>query len=247
MDYIGRNNARPIFYQMIERYSLTVTADKIRERFSVDVPGSYKQRYNAAPTQLLPVITSADPAGISTFYWGTSPEWSKNKLPSEKMVNVRAEALAEKPALKRAMMKMRCIVPADGFYAWKKIGKKTQIPHRFLLKDSEVFSMAGIWEEFDDEEGNSVHTFMIMTVAANETVTTVYDRMPVMLDKESERIWLDQQATESDLTKLLIPYASSKISMYTVSPRISEIEHDLPSFILPAPPADQFGNLTLFD
>jgi putative SOS response-associated peptidase YedK len=232
---------------MIERYSLTVTAEKIRERFSVDVPEFYKQRYNAAPTQLLPVITSADVNGVSLFYWGTSPDWSKSKSLSEKMINVRVEALAEKPALKRAMMKMRCIVPADGFYAWKKVGKKTLIPHRFLFQNKDVFSMAGIWEEFDDEAGNSVHTFMIMTVAANETIAPVYDRMPVILDKESEKIWLNEQSSEAELTKLLVPYTATRINLYTVSPRISETTNDLPSFIIPVPPADQFGNLTLFD
>src|SRR5262245_2760529 len=133
---------------MIERYSITAPADRVRERFSVDVPAFYRARYNAAPTQLLPVITSTAPQGLSHFYWGTSPEWSKNKTLSEKIINLRNESLDEKPALKRAMMRTRCIVPADGFYAWKKVGKKTSIPYRFTLASQELFSFAGIWEEF---------------------------------------------------------------------------------------------------
>lgn len=232
---------------MVERYSLTVTAEKIRERFSADVPDFYKQRFNAAPTQLLPVITATDKKGISLFYWGTSPIWSNNKAPAEKVINVREETLADKPALKKAMMKMRCIVPADGFYGWKRIGKKTLIPHRFVLQDQPIFSMAGIWEEFEDEDGNPVHTFMILTTPANKLVASVSERMPVILDKSGEQIWLNQNATEQELLKLLVGYPPSKMNLYTVSPGINEIRNDVPSLIIPSPPADQFGNLTLFD
>src|SRR5687767_7983161 len=98
---------------MIDRYSLTANTEAIRERFSVDVPEFYQPRFNAAPTQLLPVITSSAASGLSLFYWGTSPEWSKNKVPSEKMINVRAESLDEKPALRKALKKNRCLIPAD--------------------------------------------------------------------------------------------------------------------------------------
>src|SRR5688572_12774165 len=113
---------------MIDRYSLTASPEVIRERFSVEVPEFYQPKFNAAPTHLLPVVTSTAASGLSLFYWGTSPEWSKNKVPSEKMINVRGESLDEKPALKRALRKNRCLIPADGFYCWKKVGKKTSIP-----------------------------------------------------------------------------------------------------------------------
>lgn len=232
---------------MVERYSITASAEKIQERFSVDVPDFYKPRFNAAPTQLLPVITASGKDGISTFYWGTSPIWSKNKTVSEKVINVRAETLNEKPALKRAMMKMRCIIPADGFYGWKRIGKKTFIPHRFVLQNQELFSMAGIWEEFEDEEGNAVHTFMVLTTEANELVASVSERMPVILDKQAEQRWLDLQATETELNNLLVQYPAAGMNLYTVSPKINELNNDVPSLIIPAPPADQHGNLTLFD
>ncbi|HWA35330.1 MAG TPA: SOS response-associated peptidase family protein, partial [Cyclobacteriaceae bacterium] len=117
---------------MIDRYSITTSAESIGERFSVDVPDFYKPKYNAAPTQLLPVITSSSPGGVSLFYWGTSPEWSKNKLLGEKIINTRAENFADRPSLKKALRKNRCIIPADGFYGWKKVGKKTAIPYRFV-------------------------------------------------------------------------------------------------------------------
>lgn len=232
---------------MIDRYSITTSAEKISDRFSVDVPDFYQPKYNAAPTQLLPVITSATPRGVSVFYWGTSPEWSKDKTLSEKIINVRVEAIPEKVSLKKALMKTRCIIPADGFYAWKRAGKKTMIPYRFVTKKQELFSFAGLWDEYEDTEGNEMHTFTIITTVANELVSSVYERMPVILNKDAEKIWLDVNSTEKDLMTLLNNCVPMELNLYSVSPRISDSHADVPSLIMPAPPADQFGNLTLFD
>jgi putative SOS response-associated peptidase YedK len=231
---------------MIERYTITPTAEALRERFEVDVPDFYKPNYNASPTQLLPVITANAPEGISLFYWGEIPMWAKNKTPSEKIINVRTETLPDKVSLKKAIAKTRCLIPADGFYAWKKVGKKITIPYRFVSALG-LFSFAGLWEEFEDEEGAEMHTFTIFTIAANELVSTIQERMPVMLDREAEKIWLKKDATESELTNLLVPYASKNMSYYPVSPRINDVKVDLPSLIMPTLPADQHGNLTLFD
>lgn len=232
---------------MIDRYSISCPADILSERFSVDVPDFYKPKYNAAPTQLLPVITNSSPKGVSLFYWGTSPEWSKNKMLSEKIVNVRAENLEEKPALKKAVRKTRCIIPADGFYGWKKIGKKTAIPYRFVLNSRDPFSMAGLWEEFEDTDGNEIQTFTIITQTANELVITIQERMPVILTKQTEKIWLDNTSDEASLTGLLTQYPAAAMNFYPVAPGISDSNVDLPSMIIPTPPADQHGNLTLFD
>jgi putative SOS response-associated peptidase YedK len=232
---------------MIDRYTLTATAEKISERFSADLPNEHTPKYNAAPTQLLPVITSVSPKGISRFYWGTSPEWSKNKTLSEKIINVWSENIPEKTALKKTLMKSRCIIPADGFYAWKKAGKKTLIPYRFIATNQDLFSFAGLWEEYEDTDGNEFHTFSIITTAANELVSTVHDRMPVILDKQSEKIWLSADSPEAELLGVLLPYPAAKMNLYSISPRIHDIRTDVPSLIIPTPPADQFGNLTLFD
>jgi putative SOS response-associated peptidase YedK len=232
---------------MIDRYSITASADIIRERFSVDVPDFYKAHYNAAPTRLLPVITSTSPQGISLFYWGTSPEWSKNKVLSERAVNVRAEWLEEKPALKKALRKNRCIVPADGFYGWKRLGKKTSIPYRFILNTRDPFSIAGLWEEFEDTDGNEIQTFTILTQVGNEIVSPVQERMPVILTHQTEKIWLDPASTEESLTGVLTAFPAAAMNHYPVSAGILDSEKDLPSLIIPTPPVDQHGNLTLFD
>jgi putative SOS response-associated peptidase YedK len=232
---------------MIDRYSLTASRDAIRERFSVDVPDFYHPKFNAAPTQLLPVITSTAPGGVSLFYWGTSPEWSKGKVPSEKMINVRAESLNDKPALKKALRKNRCLIPADGFYCWKKVGKKTSIPYRFVMHSKEAFAFAGLWEEFEDTDGNEIQTFMIFTQESNPLVAQVQDRMPVILSRENEKLWLDSATDDEALIGMLTAFPASAMTHYPVSPGISDIKLDLASLIIPTAPADQHGNLTLFD
>jgi putative SOS response-associated peptidase YedK len=231
---------------MIERYSITLASEVLAEKLSVDVPDFYKPRYNAAPTQLLPVITSNAPAGISLFYWGTSPEWSKNKIPGEKIINVGIEAIEEKPALQRAMKKNRCLIPADGFYVWRKVGKKTTIPYRFFSTHNETFSFAGMWEEFEDTDGNEIQTFKLITAPANAPLLSFTERMPVMFNKEQSALWLAAPEGTDFLTMLK---SSNGISLnnYPVSPIISNTTQDLASMIIPTPPADQHGNLTLFD
>jgi len=232
---------------MIERYTLTATHQQLAERFDADVPESWQPHYNAAPTQLLPVITVTAPQGVSVFYWGTSPAWAKNKIPGEKIINLRAEQLLEKPALRRTLKQQRCLIPADGFYGWKRAGKKTMIPYRFVMAQPELCSFAGLWEEYEDTDGIEFHTFSLITIAANEMVATVQDRMPVILDKASEKIWLDPAATEESLLALLQPYPTARMNLYPVSPRITDTTLNVPSLIQATPPADQHGNLTLFD
>lgn len=232
---------------MIDRYSITATADEIKERFSVDLPDFYKARFNAAPTQLLPVITSSSPNGVSLFYWGTSPEWSKNKMLSEKIINTRTENFEDKASLKKALKKSRCIIPADGFYGWKKVGKKTAIPYRFVLNGRDPFSIAGLWEEFEDTDGNEIQTFTMITIPANDLVKQIQERMPVILTRQSEKAWLDNATDEAGLLGLLTAYPAAAMNYYPVSPGISDSHADVASLIVPTPPADQHGNLTLFD
>jgi putative SOS response-associated peptidase YedK len=231
---------------MIERYSITAPASALRERFNADIPEFYQPRYNASPTQLLPVITGSSPHGLSLFYWGRPPKAAGNKPLSDRIVNLKLENLLGKPLLQKALFKNRCIVPADGIYCWKKIGKKSIVPYRFITHQP-LFSMAGFWEEFEDEEGTMVHTFTLITTAANELVATVTDRMPVILTAESEKIWLSREANEIVLLSQLLTYPAASMTSYTVSPKVLDNRVDVPSLIAPTPPADQHGNLRLFD
>ncbi len=232
---------------MIERYSIGVASKQLAERFGVEEPTAYQARYNAAPSQILPVVTQGIPRGFSYFYWGQPPGWTKNKTLAEKIINVRAEHIFEKPVLKKNLMSHRCLVPSDGFYTWKKVGKKTLIPWRFTLKEKDVYSMAGLWEEYEDEDGNAFHTFTILTTTANSFVSTVSERMPVIFDKAQEETWLNKNAEESTLLDLLVAIPADGMDGFSVSPQLNTLSFDRPSLILPVPSADQYGNLTLFD
>ena len=231
---------------MSNRYSITLNKEKLAERFDVDVPDFYKPVFNAAPTQLLPIITSEHTEGISMFYWGIPPEQAKDKTVSNRLLHTKSESILEKNYLKKALRKNRCIIPSDGFYEWKNSGKKSKIPYRICLNNKEAFSFAGFWEEYETEKGD-VHTFNIITTVSNIIVADMNERMPVIFNKAQETIWLDNKATEAELLNLLKPISADQVFAYTVSPNINDITINNESLIKQAPASDQFGNLTLFD
>jgi len=148
---------------MCGRYSLAKSKIELEERFQAEMLADFSPRYNIAPTQLVPVITSDSPKGFSFFYWGITPDFGQNKPVSAKLINARAESVHEKVTFKSSFLKRRVLIPADGFYEWKKVGKKTKIPHRFALREEEPFAFAGIWEEYETVSGESQHTFLILT------------------------------------------------------------------------------------
>jgi putative SOS response-associated peptidase YedK len=231
---------------MIERYTIHSSFQDLINRFEIEETPGYKPYYNAAPGKLLPVITHQSPQGFSFFYWGTAPQWIKDKPLAERIVNTRVEWIQEKPLLRKALMRYRCLIPANGFYAWRKIGKKSVVPKLFSPKQK-LISFAGIWEEYEDAEGNSFHTFSILTIPANATVSLITDRMPVIFNREQESVWLNPNSNELQLLELIKPYPENELINHTVSPAVFTPEFDKPSLLLPAPAADQFGNLTLFD
>lgn len=232
---------------MIERFSIGVTARQLAERFEAEEPAAFLARYNVAPSQLVPVITHSAPQGFSFFYWGQPPGWSKNKTLAERIINARAELIVEKPTFRKTMMQNRCLIPSDGFYSWKKFGKKSLIPWRLVPKDKSLYSMPALWEEYDDEQGESFHTCTLITVAANTLVGTVNDRMPVIFGRDAEKKWLSKDASEEELLSLLTTAPAANWDGFSVSTKLNDLTFDRPSLLLPMPPADQYGNLTLFD
>lgn len=231
---------------MCGRYSLAKSKIELEERFQAEMLADFSPRYNIAPTQLVPVITSASPKGFSFFYWGITPDFGQNKPVSSKLINARAESVHEKFSFKTSFQQRRCLIPADGFFEWKKLGKKTKIPHRFTLRDEETFAFAGIWEEYETVSGESHHTFLILTTSPNEVVSEVHDRMPVILKREDEKKWLDNYSSETDLLALLNPLPNELMVGFTVSPLVNSVQNDIKSVLRKTSPMDQFGNYTLF-
>lgn len=231
---------------MCGRYSLSKSKIELEERFQAELLPDFKPRYNIAPTQLVPVITSQSAKGFSFFYWGITPDFGQNKPVAQKLINARSESVMEKISFKSSFEKRRCLIPADGFYEWKKLGKKTKIPYRFTLREDELFAFAGIWEEYETVNGEIQHTFLILTTSPNEIVSEIHDRMPVILNRQMEKKWLDNYTPESELLEMLRPFPSDQMLSYTVSPLVNSVQNDSPSIIRKTSPADQHGNYTLF-
>lgn len=232
---------------MCGRYTIIAKAEEIERRFNVEIPESYAPSYNAAPTQILPVITDANPTGVSFFQWGLIPPWAKDKSIGSKLINARSETITEKISFKNAFKQKRCLVIADGFYEWKKPSKKAKIPHRILLKTKELFAFAGLWEEYQDEDHQTVHTFTIITTQANSAISAIHERMPVILEPHLEEQWLNPNVLSHEHLESLKPYDSQKMDFYPVSSMVNSASNNNPELIKPTFSADQFGNLTLFD
>ncbi|MCE7992460.1 MAG: SOS response-associated peptidase [Roseivirga sp.] len=227
-------------------YSISSAPALIDETFNVDVTEAFQPRYNACPTQLLPVITSDNPDGLSFFYWGTTPAFAKGKRVSDKLTMAPVEQIPDRPALRRYIRTQRCAIIADGFYDWKTLSKKGRTPYRFFLPDNEPFAIAGLWDSFDNDQGETIHTFMMITTPANKEVADITARMPAILEKDLIIEWLNDSNTEESTISLLKPYSEKILDRYTVNPKLGDSNFDTPELLKNVPPADQFGNFTLF-
>lgn len=157
--------------------------------------------YNIAPGQKIPVIINKqDGKYFDIFQWGLIPFWAKDPKIGYKMINSRAETIAEKPSFKYAFKRRRCLIPANGFYEWR---KKDKQPFYIQLRDRELFTFAGIWENWKSPEGTNIKTCSIVTTEANEFVKPIHHRMPVILDREKEFDWISDKMEDS---KMLLPF-----------------------------------------
>jgi putative SOS response-associated peptidase YedK len=210
---------------MCGRFQLSVKGRHISERFNIEVFDEfYKPNYNLAPSQKLPVITNNEPDILSYMKWGLIPFWAKDPKIGYKLINTRAETISDKPSFKNAFRKRRCLIPANGFYEWKKDANKT--PYRIFLKSEEIFTMAGIWETWKDAEGKPIHTFSIITTEPNQLMKNIHNRMPVILPRELEQDWLKEN-DELTLKSMLVPFDERLMDCYPISKRVnSPINND---------------------
>lgn len=216
---------------MCGRFQLSVKGKQISERFNVEVfDDLYKPSFNCAPSQKLPVITNIDSTNLSFFKWGLIPFWAKDPKVGFRNINTRSETIGEKPSFRNAFKKRRCLIPANGFYEWKKDSNKT--PYRIFLKNESLFAMAGIWETWKDAEGKETDTFSIITTSANSKIKEVHHRMPVILKPKDEQIWLHEQ-DEKKLYELLKPLSEEKTDFYPISKLINKPINNSPDIVLP--------------
>jgi putative SOS response-associated peptidase YedK len=236
---------------MCGRYSLFAPPDEIEARFDATFAEEFQPRYNAAPSQSLPVVPNTDADSIETKEWGFVPSWADDR-DDFGFINARAETLAEKPTFRDAFEQSgtdelqvgRCLVPADGFYEWTQ-RNGTKRPYRVTLADGEPFAMAGLWAQWRPSqtqtgldafgggdgktEPDTVETFGIVTTEPNDLVADLHHRMAVVLPEHREREWLT--ASPEGATDLLQPYPSDEMRAYPVSTRVNDPSNDSPAVV----------------
>ena len=234
---------------MCGRYRLSQRKQILEQYFEVASEiEDWRPRYNIAPTQLVPVIRQhpKEPRrDLSLLRWGLIPSWARDWSPSANMINARSETAATLPAFCDALKLRRCLIPADGFYEWKRTRTSKQA-YSFLL-NTELFAFAGLWDRWRGPNGEWIRSFTILTTTPNAVTSPVHDRMPVILAKKDYELWLDPRMTEIEvISDLLKPYDASQMRSFPVSNRINEVQNDdaecAVPIVLESPPQGQlFG------
>ncbi len=212
---------------MCGRFTQSKTAAAIARSFDLDEVPDWQPRYNIAPTQAVPTISHAsNPSGrqFRLLRWGLVPSWAKDLAMGAKLINARAETVAEKPSFRSALKQRRCLVLADGFYEWQRVNGKKQ-PYYFRVGEGEPFAFAGLWERWQGD-GTVVETCTIITTQANELLQAIHDRMPVILPAKTYDVWLDPTTPTPQLQNLLQPFDAAIMQGYPVSTMVNSPTKD---------------------
>ena len=221
---------------MCGRFTLTADPDQLRETFAwLTVPDQIQPRYNVAPSQPVAVIPNNNHDQLDFFIWGLIPSWAKDPKIGNRLINARAETLAEKPSFRAAYRRRRCLIPADGFYEWKpEPGRKSKTPMYIRLKSGKPFALAGLWESWNARDGSNILSCTIVTTQPNELLADIHNRMPVILSKDAYSLWLTPGEVDPEkLQPFLSPYPASEMIAYPVSTLINDPSNDLADCISP--------------
>jgi len=217
---------------MCGRYTITVTLEELLARYEAEnMSAEYQPRYNIAPGQMVPVvIAGGEGRRLGMLRWGLVPPWADDPKIGNRMINARAETLEERPAYRNAYRTKRCLIPADGFYEWKKAAGGPSRPFRITLRGGGLFSLAGLYETWTSPDGDRLHTCAVLTTEPNRLMADIHDRMPVILRKEDEDLWLDRRVREpAKLAGLLAPYPAEEMEAYEVGRLVGNVANDVPA------------------
>jgi putative SOS response-associated peptidase YedK len=218
---------------MCGRYRLTAKERYILDHFGLGEEPSWEPHWNIAPGQLVPTIRQDPKEPKRTFQltrWGLIPYWAKDASIGFKTINAMSETAAEKPAFREATRRHRCLVPADSFYEWAKIGPKEKQPYSFGMIDESVFAFAGLWDRWRDPAGGVVETCTILTTRSNGLVAPIHNRMPVILEPEDYHLWLDPGVKDpTRVADCLRSFDARLMKKYPVSTRVNSTENDDPA------------------
>lgn len=213
---------------MCGRYVLKATLEQLNREYGAKPEGVFtvEENYNVAPSLHMPVvIQKEDNRAIDKFRWGLVPFWADSVNTGYSMINARSESLATKKSFSRPFKSQRCIVPASGFYEWKKAGN-SKVPHFITRKSSELMHFAGLYEHWKNENEETVNSYTIITTGANKPIEELHDRMPAMLLPEEFDTWLDPDNQDTDgLQDLLHPWPDDDIDFYKVSQAVNNVRN----------------------
>ena len=224
---------------MCGRFTLRVPTSAIVEHFALlgKMP-LLAPRYNIAPTQPVAVVrldgrATTPRRELASLRWGLIPHWAKDPSIGARMINARAETVAEKPAYKAALRRRRCLVPADGFYEWRKDRNRKQ-PYFISLHDDRLFAFAGLWESWEGADHSYIESCTLLTTEPNELIRPIHDRMPVILSRNAYDLWLDPAVQDAArLTPLLCPCPAEGMQARAVGTLVNSPRNDSPACISP--------------
>ncbi len=222
---------------MCGRFSQQRPASELAEIFAAEPlaedPGP---RFNVAPTDDAAVVVQReDHRAITAYRWGLIPHWSDTAKTGNRMFNARAETIDRQPAFRYAFSKRRCLVPVDAYYEWERVGDVRQ-PYAIVRPDGRPIALAGLWAGWKDEDtGEIIRSFTVVTTAANSMMAPIHDRMPVVIPEEHWDRWLDPSVTDAEalaeLKNLLVPTPDGDLELYPVSQRVNSVRNDGPDLV----------------
>lgn len=212
---------------MCGRLALTTPPDAVRDFFDYTDRPNFPPRYNIAPTQ--PIATVRYEYGSRRFHlvrWGLIPSWVKDPSSFTLLINARAETAAEKPSFRAAMRHHRCLIPASGFYEWRRTSEGKQ-PFLIRPADGDVMAFAGLWETWSDPDGGDMDTGAILTIQSNRMMSEIHHRMPVIVKPDSFDAWLDTANVEArEAKKMLVPVEDDYLVATPISARVNKVVND---------------------
>jgi putative SOS response-associated peptidase YedK len=245
-EFAGRGPALEL-RSMCGRYRLSRRKEILAEHMDTDFDElDWEPRYNIAPTQPVPVVrrVSSDSSRQATMLrWGLIPSWAADSKVAAQNINARSETAASKPSFRDPLRKQRCLIPADGFYEWKRAAKVKQ-PFCFEVGNGVIFAFAGLWDAWRGQDGQFLETCAILTTTPNELLADVHDRMPVILPAEQYGFWLDPAMQDVErAVSLLKPLDASQMRKFAVSTRVNVVSNDGPECSAPAKALATTGSL----
>ena len=221
---------------MCGRFALTVDPADLQAAFPEFIfPTQGAPRFNIAPSQPILSLPNDGTNRANFFIWGLIPSWAKDPSMGNRMINARAETLAEKPAFRSAYKYHRCLIFSDGFFEWQaRPGSKSKVPHFIRLKSGAPFAFAGLWEHWESADGSSIGSASIITTEPNQLLAPIHNRMPVILPPDTFSYWLDPAPlVPNRLQNLLVPYPASEMEIYAVSTLVNKPSNDRAECVLP--------------